>query len=105
MGGAGPSGASGSKQAGQQFSNLESILSANGQIANMPIGDSTVVVVGGTVDYSEINLVLILGICIPVGVLLIAGIILYIYCKRKRSTNVIEEKIYDDSRFSVNRSF
>lgn len=35
----------------------------------MTIGQSSVTVVGGTVDYKKVNLALILGICIPVGVL------------------------------------
>ncbi len=68
-GGAGPSGASGTKTANQQFSSLDATLSANNQIAGMPIGESSVTVVGGSIDYKEVNLALILGICIPVGVL------------------------------------
>jgi len=55
----------------------------------MTIGQSSVTVVGGSVDYKKVNLALILGICIPVGVLLIAGIVLYVYCKKKRSADVI----------------
>lgn len=35
----------------------------------MTIGQSSVTVVGGSVDYKKVNLALILGICIPVGVL------------------------------------
>lgn len=35
----------------------------------MTIGQSAVTVVGGSVDYKKVNLALILGICIPVGVL------------------------------------
>lgn len=68
-GGAGPNGVSGTKQANQQFSSLDATLSANNQIANMPIGESSVTVVGGSIDYKEVNLALILGICIPVGIL------------------------------------
>ncbi len=68
-GGAGPAAGSGTKQSNQQFSSLDATLSVNNQIAGMPIGESSVVVVGGTIDYSEVNLALILGICIPVGVL------------------------------------
>lgn len=35
----------------------------------MTITDSSVTVVGGTVDYDDVDLALILGICIPVGIL------------------------------------
>jgi len=35
----------------------------------MTIGQSSVTVIGGSVDYKKVNLALILGICIPVGVL------------------------------------
>jgi hypothetical protein len=48
---------------------LDATLSKNNQIAGMVIGDSSVTVNGGSVDYKEVNLALILGICIPVGVL------------------------------------
>jgi len=48
---------------------LDSALSANSQIAGMTVGQSSVTVVGGSVDYKKVNLALILGICIPVGVL------------------------------------
>ncbi len=51
QGGAGPSGSSGSKQANQQYSNLDATLSPNSNIAGMPIGSSSVTVVGGSVDY------------------------------------------------------
>ncbi len=35
----------------------------------------------------------------------IAGIVLYIYCKKKRSADVIEQKIKEDSGFTVRESF
>lgn len=69
QGGAGPSGTSGSKQSNQQFSSLTASLSTNSQIAGMSVGSSSVTVVGGSIDYNSTNLALILGICIPVGVL------------------------------------
>jgi hypothetical protein len=68
-GGAGPTGGSGTQQANNEYSSLDSALSTNSQIAGMTIGQSAVTVVGGTVDYKKVNLALILGICIPVGVL------------------------------------
>ena len=68
-GGAGPAAGSGTKQSNQQFSSLDATLSVSNQIAGMPIGESSVTVVGGTIDFSEVNLALILGICIPVGIL------------------------------------
>lgn len=68
-GGAGPAGGSGTQQAYNEYSSLDAALSANTQIAGMTIGQSSVTVVGGTVDYKKVNLALILGICIPVGVL------------------------------------
>lgn len=68
-GGVGPTASSGTKLANQQFSSLDATLSRNNQIAGMPIGDSSVTVNGGIIDYKEVNLALILGICIPVGIL------------------------------------
>ncbi len=57
-------------------------------------------------DYTkEVNWALILGICIPVGVLLIVGIALFIYCKRKRSKKFMEQKIKEESRFTLKNSF
>ncbi len=38
-------------------------------------------------------------------ILVIAGIVLYIYCKKKRSADVLEEKIKEDSGFTVRESF
>jgi hypothetical protein len=35
----------------------------------MTVGSATISIIGGTIDYSKINLALILGITIPVGVL------------------------------------
>ena len=35
----------------------------------MSVSSSTISIIGGSIDYSKINLALILGICIPVGVL------------------------------------
>ncbi len=69
QGGAGPTGGSGSEQANSEYSSLDSALSKNNNIAGMPIGESSVSVVGGSVDFKKVNLALILGICIPVGVL------------------------------------
>lgn len=69
----------------------------------MKILASGITVTGGTVDYDKVDLGLILGICIPVGVLrnlfiyiilVIVGIILYIYKKNKK-TIVIEDNIND----------
>lgn len=105
LGGAGPSAMSGTKQANEQFSNLEATLSSNNVIANMFIGESSVIVIGGSIDYKDLNLGLILGICIPVGVLLIGGIVLYIYCKKRQSANIIEERIKEDSGMGLRKSF
>ncbi len=69
QGGAGPTGGSGTQQANQQLSSLDAALSPNSNIAGMPVGQSSVTVVGGSVDYKSVNLALILGICIAVGVL------------------------------------
>lgn len=66
---AAPAGASSSKQVNQEYNSFDASLATNNQLAGMTVGGSTVTVVGGTVDYSEINLALILGICIPVAVL------------------------------------
>lgn len=66
---AAPTGASGTQTSNQQYSSLDSSLAANNQLAGMQIISSTVTVVGGSIDYSTVNLALILGICIPVGVL------------------------------------
>ena len=41
----------------------------NSNIAGMKIGSSSVTVVNGSIDYDSVNLALILGISIPVGVL------------------------------------
>lgn len=50
-GGAGPDGVSGSKQSSQQFSSLDATLSKNNQIAGMLIGESSVTVINGSIDY------------------------------------------------------
>jgi hypothetical protein len=34
----------------------------------MTVGSSSITVIGGSIDYDKLNLALILGICIPVGV-------------------------------------
>lgn len=67
----------------------------------MIVGTATIFVIGGTIDYSKINLALILGITIPVAVLIIAGIVLYIYCKKKKSSDVLEEEIKKESGLTV----
>lgn len=62
-----------SNEATQQFNNLNSVLSTGGSIAGMPVQSSTVSVNGGSIvqPTSGPNLALILGICIPVGVICI----------------------------------
>ena len=75
----------------------------------MIVGSATISVIGGTIDYSKINLALILGITIPVAVLsnflclflVISGIVLYIYCKKKKSSDSLEEKIKEESGLTV----
>jgi hypothetical protein len=96
-GAASPNGNSGSSQSTTEFNGLQNALAANGNIAGMPITSSSTQVVGGTLSPSASNnLGLILGICIPIGVLrnlllilVIVGIGLYVYCKKKRSSDVI----------------
>lgn len=96
-GAASPNGNSGSSQATTEFNGLQTGIAANGNIAGMPITSSSTQVIGGTLSPTQSNnLGLILGICIPIGVLrnwflilVIVGIGLYIYCKKKRSSDVI----------------
>jgi hypothetical protein len=68
-GAAQPSATSGTKDANSQYSSLDATLAENNEIAGMTIVDSSVTVVGGSVDYNDVDLALILGICIPVGIL------------------------------------
>jgi hypothetical protein len=58
-----------SKDANSQFSTFVGSLALNNQIAGMAISSSSISVVGGSISYSQPNLALILGICIPVGTL------------------------------------
>lgn len=85
VGGSGdPNSDSGSSQSAQDFANIAAILGVNGNIAGMSIASSTISTTGGTLGSTETNssLGLILGICIPVGLLVLVGIGLFIYTKR-----------------------
>ncbi len=67
---ASPPANSGSSQSRSQFNGLQGAIAANGNIAGMPITSSAAQVVGGSLSPAQSsNLALILGICIPVGVL------------------------------------
>lgn len=65
---------------------MNSVLGNGTDIAGMGVISSTVSVNGGEAPNtsSGVNLALILGICIPVGVILI-GILVYFLCIRKKS--------------------
>merc|ERR1711862_887029 len=61
-GAANPSAQSATKSANSQFSSLDATVANNNQIAGMTIVDSSVTVNGGTIDYDDVDLALILGI-------------------------------------------
>jgi hypothetical protein len=72
-GSAAPTGAPGSSEAGNQLASLSALVKS-GNIAGMTIGASTIIVEEGTVavveEGSKTNvLAIVLGICIPIGVL------------------------------------
>lgn len=79
-----------SNEATQQFNNLNSVLSTGGSIAGMPVQSSTVSVNGGSIvqPTSGPNLALILGICIPVGVILLVLIGICIYKNTRKGPQV-----------------
>lgn len=64
-----PSAGSATKSANNQYSSLYATVAKNNNIAGMAIVDSSVTVNGGSIDYDDVDLALILGICIPVGIL------------------------------------
>ena len=71
-----PSAQSGTAAANSQFQSFQSALSVNSNIAGMSIISSSVYVAGGTINYeSSSNIGIILGICIPIGVISIFFII------------------------------
>jgi hypothetical protein len=94
-----------SKDANSQFSTFVGSLALNNQIAGMAISSSSISVVGGSISYSQPNLALILGICIPVGTLLIAGIILFFYCRKRKSSEAMEKHVIDDSGVTGREEF
>lgn len=69
---------------------MNSVLSTGGSIAGMPVQSSTVSVNGGSIiqPTSGPNLALILGICIPVGVILLVLIGVCIYKNTRKGPEV-----------------
>lgn len=80
---------SNSNGAQTQFNNIQSALNNGSSIAGMQIISSNVQPIGGTLpdDNSSYNteLAIILGVCIPLGVIII-GILIYFLCIRKSSS-------------------
>jgi hypothetical protein len=77
-----PAGGAGSTQASAQFAALSAALAAGGTIAGISVLSSSVSVVGGTVPApygSTTNLGLILGICIPIGIISKSYLIFKLY--------------------------
>ena len=68
-GGLAPTTSSGTIESNLQYSDFQSALSQNSNIAGMSITSSSIEVEGGSINYDKVDLGLILGICIPVGVL------------------------------------
>lgn len=68
-GAAAPTKSSATQSVSQQYNSFDATLSTNSNIAGMKVGSSSITIIGGTIEYDTVNLALILGICIPVGVL------------------------------------
>lgn len=68
---AAPSAPTGTQTANNQFNSFANALAQNNNIAGMPVTSSTVTVTGGSIDYDtgSNHLAVILGVCIPVGVI------------------------------------
>lgn len=77
---------SNSNGAGNEFYGIQNTLNA-GSIANMPILTYTLNANGGAVppQSSGPNLAIILGICIPVGVLILGAIIYFVFIRKNNS--------------------
>lgn len=69
---------------------------SSGSIAGMTLGASDIIVEGNTVPMAVLEsgekntnvLAIVLGICIPVVVLTIIGIIVCLYCKKKAANQL-----------------
>lgn len=96
-GAADPDGSSKSKLSNSEYNNLKASIDKGNKIAGLTVFSSTLTVVGGSIGYSDIDWALILGISIPIAVLLIAGIALFIYCKKQKEYNGFEDKFHDDN--------
>ena len=68
---AAPSAPTGTQQANNQFNTFANALAQNNNIAGMSVSSSTVTVTGGSIDFDtgSNHLAVILGVCIPVGVI------------------------------------
>jgi len=77
------------------YNGLNSLLSS-GSIGGATILSYTITASGGDLPSEGVNLALILGITIPLGIILIIAIGVLIYCKYKKSSNIIERKIQED---------
>lgn len=77
------------------FNSLMSQLASGNSLGGMPIGSSSVNVLGGSIapsgDSSSNSLGLILGITIPLGLLLVIGLVVLIVMKGKQ----IKDNKYD----------
>lgn len=86
------------------YSNMNS-LSSKSSFVGLPVTSAKSTLVGGTIEtLTHLNLALILGICIPVGILLIVAVAVFCYCRSKKSSTVIEKRIKEDG-LSVRETF
>jgi hypothetical protein len=71
-----------------QYNNLAAALAQNLYVGNMQIAGSSLEVQNGSLgsESSSTAIGLILGICIPVGILSIVGVILFVVRRRKNKT-------------------
>jgi hypothetical protein len=68
---AAPSAPTGTQASNNQFNSFANALAQNNNIAGMSVSSSTVTVTGGSIDFDtgSNHLAVILGVCIPVGVI------------------------------------
>lgn len=99
---------SGSSEADNQFTSLDSLTSEGQSIAGMQVEKSSLTVNGGSADDesggSSVNLGLILGICIPVGVILI-GVIIYCIIKKRNAKEITEKDLYPNTGRGIREDF
>lgn len=86
-----PEAASGTAESGSQLEGLRTALQA-AEIEGMPVGSSSIMVEQGVAGVEESSgknmLPIILGICIPIGVLIIVGVVVFFVYGKKGATNV-----------------